>query len=135
MTIPFYLGFYGWPVIIAATIFLNWYRITKRHVKPYYFSSNWSRAIFGLACLVMMVPGFDPLGNFHSWITALPGIVYISSSFYLFFDLGLNAARKKHWDYQGEDSGWLDSLNIAMYNVLKALSFVSLIWSVIVLFR
>lgn len=133
MTIQFYLGFYGWPVIIAATIFLNWYRITKRHLKPYYFASNWSRGIFALVCLVLMIPSFDPLGSWASWITALPAIVYICSSFYLFFDAGLNGLRKLRWDYKGESSGWMDSLSIAAYHVLKVVCLVALITSIIIL--
>lgn len=138
MTIQFYFGFYGWTAIIAVTIFLNWYRITKRHMKPYYFSSNWSRGIFGAICLVLMTvdKGFDPANHFfyQLWKVA-PEIVYICSSFYLFFDAGLNGLRKLRWDYQGETSGWMDSLSIAAYHIFKVVGLVALITSIIILWH
>ncbi len=132
----FYIGFFLWPVIIAATIFLNWYRITIRKVKPTYFASNWSRGIFGALCLILMTAdsGFDP-ANLVTWIPALPNIVYIVSSFYLFFDAGLNGLRKLRWDYKGESSGWMDSLSIAAYHVLKVICLAALITSIIILWR
>ena len=131
----FYIGFFLWPVIIAATIFL-WYRITVRKVKPTYFASNWSRGIFGAVCLILMTAdsGFDP-ANLATWIPALPNIVYIVSSFYLFFDAGLNGLRKLAWNYRGSDSGWLDSMKIAMYHVLKVICLIALITSIIILWR
>ena len=130
----FYVGFYGWPLIIAATIYLNWYRITKRHLKPYYFASNWSRAIFGAVCLILMTidKGFDP-ANLATWIPALPSIVYIVSSFYLFFDAGLNGLHKLRWDYKGKDSGVLDKLPKPLYYVLKAVCLAALVLSTIAL--
>lgn len=131
----FYIGFFLWPIIIAATIWLNWYRIEKRHLKPNYFPSNWSRGIFGFVCLALMVPKFDPLGSWRSWIEAAPAIVYIVSSFYLFFDAGLNGLRHLRWDYKGEYSGWFDSMKIAAYHVFKVVCLVALITSIIILWQ
>lgn len=136
MSTMFYIGFFGWPVIIAATIFLNWYRIEKLHSKPHYFSSNWSRGIFGFAFLALMAAdkNFDP-GYLSSWISVFPEVVYILSSFYLFFDAGLNGLRGKKWDYKGDDSGWLDSMKIALYYVLKGLCLIALVWSSVILWH
>lgn len=78
--------------------------------------------------------GFDP-ANLVTWIPALPNIVYIVSSFYLFFDAGLNGLRKLRWDYKGKSSGWMDSLGIAAYHVLKVICLAALITSIIMLWR
>lgn len=136
MTTLFYIGFFGWIVVIAATIFLNWYRIEKRGKKPHYFSSNWSRAVFGFACLGLMEQTFDPLGSLRSWIDAAPSIVYICSSFYLFFDPGLSLSRKKDIDYRGKSSGWMDPiLTKGTWWILKGISLAVLIWSIITLWK
>lgn len=134
MTINFYIGFFGWMVIIVTTVWLNWYRITKRKLKPHYLSATYSRIFFGAICLFLMVPSLDPL-TLRSWIPALPTVIYIVSSFYLLFDIGLNAARKKRWDYQGEHSGWLDSMKKAIYHTMKAVCFVALLWSIIMIWE
>ncbi len=131
----FWIGFVGWPVIIAATTALNWYRIEVRKKKPFYFASNWSRAVFGFACLVLMTidVGFDP-AYLSTWIPALPSAGYIGGSFYFFFDPSLNIARGKDVDYQGKSSGWLDGLDKPIYYTLKVIALAVLIISIIKLF-
>ena len=131
----FWIGFIGGPIIIAATIALNWYRIEIRKVKPHYFSSNLSRGVFGFACLVLMTIdlGFDPAYR-STWIPVLPAIGYIGSSFYLFFDPGLNVARGEEVDYQGKDSGLLDKLKKPAYYALKVATAAILIVSITKLF-
>ena len=133
----FHIGFYGWLVIIAGTIVLNWYRITKRGLKPHYFSANYSRAFYGLVCLILMSArdGFDGLDLFvfYTWIPYIPNIIYIISSFYLFFDAGLNGLRGKPIDYQGKDSGYFDKLKKLLYYTLKGLCLATLIYTLVIL--
>lgn len=131
----FWIGFLGYPFIVAATVVLNWYRIEIRKVKPYYGPANWSRGIFGFACLVLMTvrEGFDP-AYLSTWIDALPAIGYIWSLFYFFFDPSLSLARGKEVDYQGQDSGLLDKLPKPAYYSLKVATLAVLIFSIIKLF-
>lgn len=131
----FWVGFIGWLVIIAATIGLNWYRIEKLRSKPHYFGSNWSRSIFGFACVVLMTAdtGFDP-AYIDTWREAMPSAGYVGSSFYLFFDPGLNVARRKDLDYRGKNSGWLDKLPKLAYYVLKLITLAVLIFSLTQIF-
>lgn len=131
----FWIGFWSWPAIIAITVSLNWYRITIRKKKPYYFASNWSRGVFGFACLVLMTvkDGFDP-AYLSTWLPAIPPIMYILSSFGLFFDPGLNIARGKEIDYEGKDSGWFDSLKKPLYYLVKAACAAGLVVSLKMIF-
>lgn len=129
------IGFILWPLIIAATIWLNWYRIVKRGVKPHYFSSNYSRAFFGFVCLIIMSAddGFNgiDLAYPRTFIPYIPHGIYIWSSFYLFFDPGLSALRGLKWNYRGKSSGWLDRSKIIIYYSLKVICLIGLVWSII----
>ena len=138
MDARFALAYFGWLLYIVACFVFNYVKITKFKIRPRYFVSNQWRVFFGLVFLILLTvrKDFDPASNFFYQIWKVsPEIVYIVSSFYLFFDLGLNGLRKLHWDYKGEDSGWADSMKLAFYYVLKALCFVALIWSTVILWR
>lgn len=139
MAIKFILGFFGWLIIIAATIFLNWYRIKRRGLKPHYFAATWSRAIFGLICFIIMTAdnGFNAPDFAYpvTLIPYLPHAVYIWSSFYVFFDPGLNALRGKRWNYRGKSSGWLDRSKIIFYYALKVICLIGFVTSIVVLWQ
>lgn len=130
----FHIGFYGWPVYIAICVLYNYVKIDIWKIKPRYFVSNTWRAYFGMVCLILMTirDGFDP-AYLYTWVAAIPSIVYIASSFYLFFDLGLNALRGKKWNYRGKSSGWIDRSKIIFYYGLKCLCLTGLVYSLIAL--
>ena len=137
--IQFYFGFYGWQFTVIATIVLNWYRIDIRGLKPHYLSANYSRAFFGFVCLILMSAqdgsnGID-LAYPRTFIPYIPHMVYILSSFYLFFDAGLNGLRGKRWNYRGKSSGWFDRMKIVFYYTLKAICLAGLIVSIIVIWQ
>lgn len=132
-----HFGFHGWLLYIAICILYNYVKIKKWKINPRYFVSNQWRAFFGLVSLITMSAadgfnGWDP-AYLSTWIPYIPNVVYILSSFYLFFDLGLNALRGKRWNYRGKSSGWLDRSKIVVYYSLKVLSLAGLIVSIIII--
>lgn len=134
MTTQFLIGFYGWIFYIIICMVYNYVKIDIFKIKPRYFVSNTWRAYFGLVALILMTiqDGFDP-ATLRTWIPAIPPIMYIVCSFYLFFDAGLNALRGKEWDYKGDSSGWFDSFKYALYYVLKTVCAIGLTWALIVI--
>lgn len=135
MTHHFYIGFFGWLLFIAWEVRRN-YRIIEVHKeRPDYLNSFFVRCFFGLVFTPLMCQAWDP-GYWSTWIEALPAIVYELSSFYLVFDLALNIARGKPWDYQGENSGWFfDELPKWLYYSLKVLCVIALVVSIVVLWK
>ena len=135
----FYFGFWGWLIYIALCILYNFIEKIKKKKRPVYLASNIWRTYAGLSFLILMssddgFDGFDPAYP-RTIIPYIPNVIYFMSSFYLFFDAGLNGLRKLAWDYRGSDSGWLDSMKIAFYHVLKGLCFIATVWSIIMLWR
>lgn len=127
----------GWLLYIAYVVWFNYFKVEDRHKKPVYLNTNWARFIAGSIALISMTvkDDFDPLGNPLTILAAWPAIVFIISSFYLFFDLGLNKARGKKWDYRGTNSGYLDKAKKWLYYSLKILCAIALPISTIILLR
>lgn len=79
--------------ILAIDIFLNWYLIEKKKIRPNH-TINWSiRAVLG-----GLLAKFGPSTPDVHWL--LKGLSYIPIYSFL-FNLGLNLARKKYIDYLG----------------------------------
>lgn len=132
--IIWHVGIMGWPLWIAFTIFLNWYRVTKRKLKPHYLSTTYSRVFAGFIFMVMINQDFDPANRFfYQMWKAAPAIMYIWCSFYVFFDAGLNWLRGKRWNYKGKSSGILDRSKILLYYAIKILCLIGLIYSTYIL--
>lgn len=130
--IHFFIGLFGWPVYIAICMVYNYIKIEKWKIKPRYFVSNTWRFFFGFVALILMTvhEGFDP-AYLSTWETAKIPSLYIGSSFYLFFDPGLNWLRGKRWNYRGKSSGWLDRSKIVFYYTLKVCCLAGFIYSLI----
>lgn len=122
-----------WLIFISLELWRNYYLIEKQKIKPDYGGSFIFRAFFGMVCLIIANPYFDPAGNPLTILQALPFAVFQLSSFYLLFDPILNLLRGKKWDYKGKDSGWLDKLPIGFYYALKIVCLAGLITSLIIL--
>lgn len=137
MSPSFYIGFFGWLLYIAACIYLNYFNITIRKKKPVYFASNQWRVFFGLVFLLIMSAqdGFNGIDFAYprTMIPYIPHAVYILSSFYLFFDPGLNWLRGKRWNYRGKSSGYLDRSKIVFYYALKLVCLIGFVYSLITL--
>lgn len=115
-----------WLTFILLEVYRNYVLIEKRRIRPNYGGSFVFRAFFGLLCLILANPDFDPLVNgLDYW----PFVVFECTSFWLLFDPLLNITRKKPLGYRGKTSGWLDSLNPLIYWVLKALAAFGLIFA------
>src|SRR5688572_13631995 len=131
----FYIGFFGWVLYIALCMVYNYVKIERFKIKPRYLVSNIWRVMFALVSLIVMSAsdGFNglDLAYFRTYIQYIPNFIFILSSFYLFFDAGLNWLRGKAIDYKGDDSGWTDSMKLAFYYALKALCFIAVIWSTV----
>ena len=139
MTPQLYIGFFGWLLYIAICIVFNYVKITKYKIKPRYFVSNQWRVFFGLVFLIIVSAGdgFDGIDFAYprTLIPYIPHMVYILSSFYTFFDLGLNGLRGKRWSYRGKDSGWLDKTKIVVYYSIKVVALIGLIISIIMIWK
>lgn len=133
--IPFEVGFYGWQACIILDLIRNAWLIMKRKKEPNYFGNFLYRSFFGFICLAIMHPELDPLGDPLTVWEAKWKIGYQATSFYMLFDPSLNIIRKKHIDYQGKKSGWLDRLPKWQYYTLKVLTLGMLITSLIVIFQ
>jgi hypothetical protein len=132
--ILFSIGFYGWILYLAYAIWFNYFRTDVRHVKPVYINANWARFIAGSIALICMTvkDGFDPATHFWQQLWNVRFVIgYITSSFYLFFDPGLNWLRGKKANYKGQHSGWLDSAKMWVYYAIKILCVIILVWSLI----
>lgn len=133
------LWYFGWLLYVAVCIALNWFNITIRGKKPIYFASNQWRIFFGLVFLILASAkdGFNGIDFAYprTLIPYIPHAIYIVSSFYLFFDAGLNALRGKKWNYRGKSSGWLDRSSIVLYYVLKGIALIGVVVSSIILWR
>lgn len=92
-----------------------------RNDKPIYFLSF---IIRGLAAIIhaSLIVGID------NWREAGLIIGFQVASFYLSFDIILNAITGDKWNYQGKSSGYLDKLPMWAYLGLKALCLIYLIW-------
>lgn len=135
----FYIGYFGWLLTIAAFIFINWYRWKKLKIRPNYFAVTQWRVFWGIVFLIILSSekNFDPFNDFwYQMFKVWAEVVYISTSFYLFFDPVLNKAMKKEIDYRGEKSGWIDpSLTAAMWWAGKIVCLIACIYSSIMLWR
>lgn len=135
----FIVWYFGWILYIAICIVFNWFNITIREKKPVYFASNQWRAFFGFVFLILASApdGFNgiDLAYPRTFIPYIPHAVYIISSFYVFFDAGLNWLRGKKWNYRGKSSGWLDRTKIVIYYTLKVIALAGLITSSIILWK
>lgn len=134
-----YIGFFGWIIYIALCILYNYKRIKIWKIKPIYLVSNIWRVFFGSVFLITMSAGdgfngIDPAYP-RTLIPYIPHAIYIASSFYLFFDPGLSWLRGLKWNYRGEDSGWMDSLKLAVYYTIKAMCLVAMVCSTVMLWR
>lgn len=87
----------GWLVIIAAWVWIDWYQIVKlkrdvNHVVEVILRAGCGILYGGLV--------FDAQpGMMGVWV-----ILFEVTSFYLFFEITLNIARKLSWDYLGQTS-------------------------------
>ena len=70
MQLAFYIGFYGWPVIIAATIVLNWYRIT---MEIDYISRTYDFKVNGTAVNTSPIPFYNPAAESFNQIRVFRG--------------------------------------------------------------
>lgn len=135
----FYLGYFGWVIYIASCVLYNYIRIVKWKKKPVYLASNQWRIFFGLLFLILMSSGdgFNGIDFAYprTMIRYIPNAIFMLSSFYLFFDAGLNWLRGLHWDYRGEDSGWMDSFKMAVYYAIKIVCAIAYVSSTIILWR
>ena len=130
--IKFFIGFFGWLGFIRLEVGRNYQLIEVEKERPNYLHSFGFRAFFAIACLALMAQNFDP---FVEWKRSLPFVIYEVTSFYLAFDFLLNKRRGKAWDYQGSQSGWLDSLGKEYYYYLKILCAILFVCSVFFIFR
>lgn len=129
------LGIILWLSFIPFEVFRNYRWIEIKKKRPAYFNFAVVRITAGLACLVIMYPHFDPLGNWWSVLGAVPYVIFEISSFYLVFDSWLNIKRGKKWFYKGEDSGILDDMPYWAYYIMKILCLIALPWSLIVILK
>lgn len=118
---------YYWLAFIILEIWRNYVLIEKRHIHPNYAGSFTVRAFFGLLCLILANPSFDPLVN---GLDYLPFIAFECTSFWLLFDPILNLTRGKPIGYKGANSGYLDRLPKWAYWSLKLIALVGLIFVV-----
>lgn len=126
----------SWLLYIATCVGYNWYVIEKRKKRPNYPAAKRWRVFWGLVFLIWMNPSFDPANHFfYQILKVFPSAVFIISSWYLFFDLGLNKARGLDWNYRGKDSGTLDASQLWVYYGLKILCAIALPISIIILMR
>lgn len=109
-----------WIPFIAFEIWRN-RRMRLNNVKPDYLNS------FGIRGILAIVHG-SLIVQVNNWSEALPVLGFQVASFYLVFDLALNAITGDKWNYQGKTSGYLDKLPMWAYIGLKVLCLVYLIW-------
>lgn len=103
-------------ILIAIAIVLNWYMIEKKNTKPFYLQSFIGRGFVGILYgiyLDITYGIFPDMTIATYWETFVVSFLFfggICSSFYTFFDPGLNIARSKPILYTGKTSGWLDRI-------------------------
>lgn len=118
-----------WLTFIFFEIARNYFLIEALEIRPHYGWSKIIRFFGGIGFLFAKFP--DPAS------TPFPAIVYALfqiSSFYILFDLLLNFARGKRWDYRGKESGSLDKLPNGKYHLLKAGTFIIMILSLFAMY-
>jgi hypothetical protein len=132
---PFQIGFIGWLLYIALCVGYNYWLIEIEKKHPNYLGANIWRCFWGVVFLIGMNPDFDPANYLlYQLLKVFPTAVYEAASFYLLFDPSLNIARRKPALYRGAHSGWLDSLPVDIYYVLKIVSLIGLVWSITKIF-
>ena len=108
-----------WLLYIAAEIIIQ-NELIKIGWKPNYYQ------LFILRGLASVVNGaIIDVESFSEYFMLL---AFQVTSFWILLDLGLNYLRGKVWYYKGKESGWLDSLPLGLYLVLKAIVAVLLIF-------
>lgn len=110
-----------WLVYILSEALVQNRYIKKGNI-PIYIALFFIRGIFALAqgAFVLDVQS-DP---WWEW----PILVgWQACSFWIFFDLILNALRDKEYDYKGEDSGWLDELPYKWWYIGKIIAVIGMI--------
>jgi len=111
---------YYWLIFVGLEILRNrWMRL--RNQKPNYAQSFVIRGVAAIIHASIIV-------RVETWPEALRVIGFQVASFYLIFDIVLNALTGDRWNYQGKSSGYLDKLPMWAYLVLKGLCLVYLIW-------
>lgn len=114
-----------WILFIGADVYRNWYIIEKKKQRPDYLWSFIFRGWFAVLHGIL----FNP----QNVSDAIPIVTYQVTSFWLFFDVALNLARKKHPLYTGANSGWIfDKLGKwpVVYLILKLVALAGMVWAV-----
>jgi len=87
----------GWIVIIASWVWVDWYQIVKLRQTINHLVEVILRGMCGILYGALI---FDAQpGMMGVWV-----ILFEISSFYLFFEVALNLARRVAWDYLGQTS-------------------------------
>lgn len=122
-----------WLLYITSCLAYNYHKIVIRKKRPDYLTANIWRTFWGAVIWFKANPYLDPVGNPLTIWLATPFAVWQLTSFYLLFDPSLNLLRKKSMFYQGENSGWLDSLPKPVYYSLKALCLIGFLYTSFIL--
>jgi hypothetical protein len=107
---------YLWLLYILIEIGIHYYIIEIKKSRPFYLHFFLQRGIMAILHGVLL--------DVDSWEEYMPIFLFQISSFWIFFDLGLNLMRDKKWWYKGKNSGWLDRLPVGIYWVLKSIVFI-----------
>jgi len=110
-----------WLVYILSEALIQ-NRYIKKGNRPIYILLFIIRGIFALlqGAFILDVQN-DP---WWEWPVLLGWQV---CSFWVIFDLILNALRNKDWDYKGENSGWLDTLPYKWWYTGKILAILGIV--------
>ena len=118
-----------WIIFIILEIIRNYILIEKKKIRPNYAGSFIWRAFFGLVCYILAHRGYvDPIVNI---VNNIPFIIWQLTSFWIFFDIGLNLSRGKPIGYKGKTSGWLDRLPVAYYWLFKVIALIIMVYTII----
>ena len=96
-------------------------RYIKKGNKPIYIILFFLRGMLAIAHGIFLDVQPDP---WWEWGILLGWQI---CSFWIFFDLMLNALRDKDWDYKGENSGWLDKLPYKYWYTGKIIAAIGMI--------
>lgn len=115
-----------WLLFIVLDIVRNYYMIEKEKESPVYlvsfFIRFWAWLLIGIYLNVTS----------ENWFTYT---TIATTSFWLIFDIGLNAVRKEPFKYVGKHSGWIDRYVGSkpwLYWTFKVVALVGLVTSLII---
>lgn len=124
----------SWLLFIAFEIIRNYAMIEWWKKRPNYQRSYMIRFCAFAVFALKRHPEFDPFGDPSTIAPVLVYFVFQCTSFYLLFDLLLNIARGKAWDYRGKNSGaYFDKGSWVRYYTWKGASVIGLIVSIYLL--